>query len=402
MIDIKTKGFWQATLALGASALMTFANLYFPQPLLPLFSESFGVSETTASLLISMPLFVLGISFFVYTALSDAFGRRNIIFLAMALGTVGTVAVSTAPTFGVMLAGRVFQAAGLAGIPVAAMAYISEEFKMRAMTVAVGAYISCNSLGGMSGRVFSGVLTDVWNWRTAFLVMAVLSLLLFILVYILLPPSREFQARPLRLKTIIQDNKDHLGSPVLRCAYIIGGLHFLLFMGIFTFITYYLSREPFHVSIAVLGLLFLTYSAGTVSSILAGKAGQRWRQTICMFAGMGCMAVSLVLTLLPAFSVIFAALLLLSFGFFFTHSTSSAWVTRFATHAKASASGLYLTAYYIGGSLGSLYYGVLWTSFGWQGVISGSFAILAVTTIVTAKMKRLEDQETNQVQADVQ
>ncbi|MFD2707110.1 MFS transporter [Salibacterium lacus] len=392
MIDIKTKAFWRGTLALGAAALMTFANLYFPQPLLPHFSESFGVSETTASLLVSVPLFVLGITFFVYTALSDAFGRRPIIFTALGLGTLGTIAVSAAPTFEVMLAGRIFQAAGLAGIPVAAMAYISEEFKTRAMTVAVGAYISCNSLGGMSGRVLSGVLTEFWDWRTAFLVMTVLSVILAALVYMLLPRSQEFQARPLHLKTIIQDNKDHLASPLLRGAYIIGGLHFLMFMGIFTFITYYLSQEPFYASTGVLGLLYLTYSSGTISSILAGKAAQRWKQTVCMFAGMGCMAVSLAATLLPVFPVIIAALFLLCFGFFFTHSTSSAWVTRHATHARASASGLYLTSYYIGGSLGSLYYGLLWSLFGWNAVIFGSFAILIITTIVTAGMKRMEDQ----------
>ncbi|WP_139217086.1 MFS transporter [Salibacterium halotolerans] len=134
-----------------------------------MFSESFGVSETMASLLISVPLFVLGIRFFVYTALSDAFGSRIIIFLAIGFGTVGTLIISAALAFEIMLAGRIFQAAGLAGIPVAGMAYISEEYKTRAMMIAVGDYISCNSLGRMSGRVFSGILTDLWNWRARFL-----------------------------------------------------------------------------------------------------------------------------------------------------------------------------------------------------------------------------------------
>ncbi|SFP60612.1 MFS transporter, YNFM family, putative membrane transport protein [Salibacterium halotolerans] len=116
-----------------------------------------------------MPLFVLGIRFFVYTALSDAFGSRIIIFLAIGFGTVGTLIISAALAFEIMLAGRIFQAAGLAGIPVAGMAYISEEYKTRAMMIAVGDYISCNSLGRMSGRVFSGILTDLWNWRARFL-----------------------------------------------------------------------------------------------------------------------------------------------------------------------------------------------------------------------------------------
>ncbi|SDG92439.1 MFS transporter, YNFM family, putative membrane transport protein [Alteribacillus persepolensis] len=393
MIDVKTKEFWKATTALGAASFLIFANMYFPQPLLPLFTEEFAISEAASSLIISVALFVLGISFFIYTALSDAFGRRSIIFIAMALGTIGTLAISAAPSFGWLLAARIFQAAALAGIPVAAMAYISEEYKKKAMAAAIGIYISCNSVGGMGGRVLSGVLTDLWNWRIAFVVMAVCSFLLFVLVYILLPKSQQFTARPFQLREVLHDNKDHLKNPVMRYAYIIGGLHFLVFIGIFNFITYYLSGDPFFVSTAVLGLLFLTYGAGTVSSTLAGKAAQIWKQTSAVFIGVALMVLAVVLTLIPSFPVIIGALLILSFGFFFAHSTSSAWVTRHADKAKASASGLYLTSYYLGGSLGSLYYGWLWPAFGWFGMVSGSLLVLVITYLCTKKLAVMEESE---------
>ncbi|MFB4164675.1 MFS transporter [Alteribacillus sp. JSM 102045] len=390
MIDVETKSFWKATAALGASSLLIFANMYFPQPLLPLFTEEFGITETVSSLIISVSLFVLGISFFLYTALSDAFGRRNIIFIAMALGTIGTLAISAAPSFEWLLAARIFQAAALAGIPVAAMAYISEEYKMRAMTVAVGIYISCNSVGGMGGRVLSGVLADVWDWRGAFVIMAGVSFVLFFMVYLLLPRSKQFKARPFQLKEVLANNKEHLKNPVMLYAYIIGGIHFLVFIGIFNFITYYLSGEPFQISTAVLGLLFLTYGAGTVSSTLAGKAAQKWQQTSCIFIGICLMIGALLLSLIPSFPIIILALLVLSFGFFFAHSSSSSWVTRHAKKAKASASGLYLTSYYLGGSLGSFYYGWLWPAFGWPGVVAGSLFLLGVTFTCTKGMAKME------------
>ncbi len=393
MITRQTRDFWKATIALGSASILMFANIYFPQPLLPLFTKEFNISETTAALTISVSLFVLGISFFIYTSLSDAYGRRNIIFIAMILGMIGTVAISISPTFEVLLIARIFQAIALAGIPVAAMAYISEEFDMKAIAIAVGIYISCNSFGGMGGRVLSGVLTDVFNWRTAFFLMAVVSAIIFILVYLLLPPSRRFQPRPFHLKTVIQDNKGHLINPVMLYAYIIGGLHFFVFIGVFNFITYYLSGEPFSVSTSVLGGLFLTYAAGTISSSLAGKASQRWKQTTCMFIGILCMVVSLTFTLIPSFIVIIFSLLLLSFGFFFVHSSSSAWVTRHAMEAKASASGLYLTSYYIGGSIGSIYYGFLWPMYKWPGVIVGSLFILLITSIFTFLLFRIEKRE---------
>jgi hypothetical protein len=51
-------------------------------------------------------------------------------------------------------------------------------------------------------------------------------------------------------------------------------------------------------------------------------------------------------------TVIIPGLILLCFVFFISHSTSSSWVSKNAAFSKASASGLYLISYYLGGSLG--------------------------------------------------
>ncbi|WP_181347490.1 MFS transporter [Thalassobacillus sp. CUG 92003] len=393
MIDLKTPLFWRATIALGLASFLIFSNLYYPQPLLPLFSSKFDISPVTSSMLISLALLSLGCSFFIYSAISDRYGRKNVLMITMSVGTVATFAIAAAPNFEMILVFRVIQAVAFAGVPTAAMAYFSEEFIGRAITMAVGIYISANSLGGMGGRLMSGVLTDLFNWRIAFVIIGVISLLLVITVYVALPVSRHFEAKPLAFKTLMADQKHLLKDRTMRYAYLIGGFHFFVFIGVFNFITYLLSDPPFSVSTSVLGMLFITYLAGTVSSTLAGKASQKWPQTRCLYAGIIMMAVSLVVTLIPSFPIIFGALLLLSFGFFFAHSTSSSWVTRHATYAKASANGLYLTSYYLGGSLGSFYYGWLWNLFQWPGVIGGSLVILAFTFFCTYQLNHIEQQE---------
>ncbi|RKD75540.1 YNFM family putative membrane transporter [Sinobaca qinghaiensis] len=393
MIEAKTASFWKATTALGAASFLIFANLYYPQPLLPMLSEEFQVSEVASSLIISIPLIVLGITFFVYSALSDAFGRRNILFISMILGIAGTILISMAPSFGWLMAARVFQAAALAGIPVAAMAYLSEEYSKKAMTVAVGIYISANSFGGMSGRVASGIIADASDWQLAFIIMAGVSVGIGIFVWFMLPESTQFTAKPFHFKTTLQNNWMHLKDKKMALAYIIGGLHFFVFIGVFNFITYLLNGEPFFVSATILGLLFLTYGAGTFSSTLAGKMAQVWNQTSCMLIGIALMAIGIVLTSVPSFPVILIALLTLSFGFFFVHSSSSSWVTRHAVQAKASASGLYLTSYYLGGGLSSVYFGWLWPSFGWPGVVTGAAAVLIITLSCTLSLRRIDRAE---------
>lgn len=390
MIDRHTGTFWRASIALGLASLLIFANMYYPQPLLPLFTGEFSVSETTASFVISLSLLMLGISFFFISAISDAKGRRKIIVYAMIWGTIATLLIPFAGSFWLLLLLRMVQAVGLAGIPIAAMSYIGEEFTPRAMTVAMGFYVSANSLGGMGGRVMSGVLADWFDWRTAYFFMAGASVLLAVLVILLLPASKNFKPKPLEWSDTWKNALFHLKDPVQRLAYIIGGLNFFVFIGTFNFITYRLDGDPFFVSTAVLGLLFLTYGAGTFSSSLAGELTQRFKQTDCMQTGILIMAGGLLLSLVPQLWVVIASLAVLSFGFFFAHSTSSSWVTKNAKKARASASGLYLTSYYLGGSLSSIYFGLLWPVAGWIGVIAGGLLLLIVTLTSVRRLMPVE------------
>ena len=55
----------------------------------------------------------------------------------------------------------------LGGVPAVAMAYLSEEMHAKAIGLAMGLYISGNSLGGMSGRLVTGAVTDFSSWRVA-------------------------------------------------------------------------------------------------------------------------------------------------------------------------------------------------------------------------------------------
>ncbi|WP_017727095.1 MFS transporter [Halalkalibacterium ligniniphilum] len=390
MIERKTKTFWRATVALGIASVFIFANLYVPQPLLPLLATEFSVSPVTSSLLISTAMLTLGIFFFPYGALSDAVGRKSVILVAMVAATVLTFAIGFATSFEMLLLLRVLQAIALAGIPTIAMAYISEEYAWKALPLAIGIYISANSLGGMSGRLASGIFADYWGWRSSFLLMAAFSLLCILLVYFLLPSSKNFKPKAFKVGESLQSYRNHLKNRTLRLAFIVGGLHFFVFVGIYNYIGFFLSEEPFQVSTTVLGFIFITYLAGMISSTVAGQVSQTVKQSVCIGIGIGIMVIGMIFTLFPHLAAITIGLLFISFGFFFAHSCSSAWVSTYAFEAKASASGLYLTSYYFGGSIGSLYLGLFWATGGWHGVIGGAFVILAITTYVTFQMFKIE------------
>lgn len=390
MIEASTKEFWRNTLALSIGSLFVFANVYFTQPILPVLSDEFGVSPLAASMSLSLVILAIGVSLIFYGPASDSLGRRGVMIVAMGLGTVATILASFSTTFSFFLTMRILQGVFLAGLPSLALAYIGEEYTQHALPLAVGVFIGGNTIGGMFGRVLSGVLTDFQGWHFAFMTMSAISVVCFVLFTLLLRPSQNFEPKPFRWKQAMEDYKGHLHNKELRYAYIIGGLHFLVFVGHFNYMTYRLTDAPFSLPSSLVGVLFLTYIAGTISSQMSGHASKKYTQSGCMKIGIGIMMTGFLITLIPSVWAIMIGLLCNCFGFFFAHSTASAWVSGRATYSKASASGLYLISYYIGGGIGPVYLDPFWNWMNWSGIVLGVFVIFLITGYVVTKMGRLE------------
>lgn len=81
-------------------------------------------------------------------------------------------------------------------------------------------------------------------------------------------------------------------------------------------------------------------------------------------------------------------LILISSGAFFTHTLAYAWVSQKATHAKATATALYLVHYYVGGSLGGFFLIYCWQHGGWDTVIQGGLALYFVLFLLFFKLSK--------------
>lgn len=399
MIEQGTREYWRATFALSLGSFFIFMMVYLTHPLLPLFTEHFQITPAWASLSVSVVTFSISIALLIYGPLSDAIGRKVIMGWSMLGAVIMTILASMATDYTWLLVLRALQGLCLAGLPSIAMAYMGEEFSPKALSLGIGMYISANSLGGLSGRLFSGLVADLWGWQASFLSIGGISLVFVFIFVWLLPPSRQFQKVPFHLGQAAGAMARHLRNPVLSLAFLVGGLHFFVFLGSFNFITFLLSGPPYRLSPTFLGLLFLTYLAGTVSSTLSGKLASRWGRTNCLLIGILLLALGIICTLHHALWVILCGMLLESFGFFFAHSASTSWVNAHAQFARASASSLYLVSYYLGGGLGSVYMGLFWNAWGWPGVVSGSLFILLITFGCTLLLRQAERKESGEMVA---
>ncbi len=379
MIDDGTAPFWRATLALCLGSFMIFANVYLTQPLLPTFVETFHISELQAGWSFTITTLTLGISLLFYGPLSDAFGRKNLMLFSMTGVVLTTFMLSQTQSYNMLLVWRGLQGLCLGGLPAIAIAYMSDEFKHKAMLLAVGFYISGNTIGGIGGRLIGGFVGEWLGWSEAFLVMTLVSFILLMLFAMLLPASRYFIPKKVTPVAMLVQLGVHLKNPLLLLAYLIGGFNFFIFINQYSFVTFLLADAPYHLSPSWLGLLFLTYLSGTIGSALSGRIAQQIAQPVCMVIGIVILMVGSLVTLIPSIWGIISGFLISAFGFFFAHSTISSWVSHKAVQAKASASSLYLLFYYLGASCGGFYLQPFWEWAGWLGVVVGSLVVLAMT-----------------------
>jgi len=375
------------TAVLSFAAVVVFANLHALQPLLPELSRLFQLTALQASWSYAIGTLTLGLSLLFYSAVSDAVGRRAILGFSLVGMTFSTLLLTQVESFSALMWGRALQGFFLGGLPAIAVAYLGEELEKPALFTAVGLYISASSLGGISGRVLAGFSAEIGHWQWVFWLWSLLAVALLVAFWRYLPASQHFVRKKFSARQALQDNWFHLRQKVLLLTFLLGGLNFFIYLNQYTYIAFVLAEPPYMLSSGWIGLLFLTYLTGTLGSAISGKVARRMSMPAGMALGVVIMMVGTLCTLLPGLLFIVLGFFISAFGFFLTHSLATGWVNQHATHAKASASALYLVFYYLGASTGGLYLHGFWQWHGWAGVVLGSLIGYGVSLWLCAQLK---------------
>ncbi|MFF3102783.1 MFS transporter [Viridibacillus arvi] len=383
-----TVSFRNANLALFAGAFSTFANLYMTQPLLPTFTKVFHISPTVASLSLSVTTLTLAFSMLIIGSLSEAWGRKRIMTFSMFAGAILTLFIAFAPNYSILLTLRIIQGIVFAGLPAIAMAYLGEEIEPKSLGIAMGLYISGNTIGGLGGRIIVGTMTDLFSWRIGMIAIGLISFIVSFAFYFLLPSSKHFKAKKLNVKALLHSLILHLRDPALLSLF---GLGFLLmgsFVTLYNYIGFQLVEPPFSLSQTIVGWIFIIYLVGTFSSTWFGSLSDRFGKYKMLVIAIVIMFIGGIFTLEDHLLLKITGIAIFTFGFFGGHSIASSWVGRRATHDKAQASSLYLFFYYVGSSVGGTVGGIFWTIYGWNGVIGMITSFLLATFILAFYLRK--------------
>ena len=384
-----TAAFLNTSVALFFGGFSTFAIMYSTQPLLPVFSREFHISPSMASLSLSLTTIALAVSMLFVGCLSEVKGRKPLMIFSLLAASLLAVLTAFVPNYHFLLIFRVLQGIVLAGLPAVAMAYLSEEIESASLGIAMGLYISGNSVGGMSGRIIIGMLSDYFNWRVALGSIGFLSFLASLLFWYLLPESKHFEPRPFQIGKLLKSMANHLKDPVLLCLY---GISFFLmgsFVTLFNYIGYQLLAPPYSLSQTIVGWIFVVYIVGTFSSTWMGRLADIHGRRQILWIGLLIMASGAGLTLTTPLALKILGIAIFTFGFFGSHSIASSWVGQRAIHDQAQASSLYLFFYYAGSSIGGTVGGTLWSAFGWGGVISIILGFLLLALLLSIRLSSI-------------
>ncbi|MCQ4082513.1 MFS transporter [Streptomyces sp. RB6PN25] len=378
-----TTGYRRAILALFAAGMATFLLLYSTQGLLPVISDDLGVSPAQASLTVAMTTAGLAVALIPLSALSEKYGRTPVMAASVFSAALIGLAIPFSPDLTVLVVLRTLQGVALAGLPATAMAYLAEEVSPQAIASAIGLYVAGNSIGGMSSRVIAGFVAQFAGWRVALFVLGVISLVCAIAFRLLTPTARNFTPAAISPRALLRTVTGHLANPLLVRLYVLGLLFMSVFGSVYTVLGYRLSEAPFHLPEGAVGSIFLVYLVGTASSAAAGKLVAGLGRRGALYCGIAAVAAGLVLTLAGSLAAVLAGLVLITAGFFIGHAVASGAVSRAATSGRAQASALYLTAYYVGNSVGGTVGATAFHTSGWPGMVAVGLTAMAVAAGVT-------------------
>lgn len=374
----------RATLGIMLAGVCTFLNVYCTQPLLPLLRHLFRVSELQVSLTVSATILGVALAAPFTGMLAERRGRKKVIVPSLFLLTLPTALAATSASLPWLIFWRFAQGIFVPGVIAVMLAYINEEWAGRGVGRAMSSYVTGTVIGGFLGRFVSGLVATHLSWRASFLIIAALNLLGSIFVRAWLPLAKRF-VKAEHMRQAFSHMKQHLQNPRLLANFGMGALILFSLVGCFTYANFYLAAAPFHLNAAELGSIFFVYLLGVVVTPQSGRLLDRFgfRRVALVYWIM--MITGLLLTLGRSLTLVITGLAIFSSGVFVAQAAASVQTGTIAGRARSSAAGLYVTFYYLGGSIGAVVTDFFWQWRGWPGCV----ALLGTTSLLSLWFGRL-------------
>jgi len=365
-------------MTIGAGLVV--ANNYYNQPLLGMISRELGESEESVSRIAMLTQMGYAAGLLLVVPLGDMFKRKRIILCSFCFNILVLLCFGLADSLSVMLVSS-FLIGLTSVVPQMFVPIAAQLSKPNDKGKNVGLVMSGLLIGILASRMISGWVGEFLGWREMYYIAAGIIFILGILIIFLLPDIKPtFKGKHIQLmKSIFHFART---IPSLQLAAVRGALGLASFSVFWTTLTFHVEQAPFYGGSDVAGSLSIFGIMGALCASFVGKLSGKTNKAHIISVALILMIVSWFILGIGGFTYIglIVGIILLDMGLQSMHVTNQTIV--FSTNLDASnrLNAVYMTSYFIGGSIGTYVGGMSWAYYGWHGVVvSGSiFVILCI------------------------
>ena len=370
---------WTLAIVAGISV----ANIYYNQPLLNLIRHDLCISEFQTNLIamITQIGYALGLLFIV--PLGDLYHRRNIILINFVLLICSLLTIAWAPNIYIVWGASLLTGIG-SMIPQIFVPIASQFSRPENKGRNVGIVISGLLTGILASRVVSGFVGDVLGWREMYLIAAGLMAICAVVVIKVLPdihPTFNGKYSDL-MKSLFRLIQDY---PALRIYSIRSGLVFGSFLAMWSCLAFKMGQAPFYAGSDIVGILGLCGIAGALTASFVGgcvkKVGIRNFNFIGFLLNTG--AWTLLCLCGNTYTSNIAGIILIDIGMQCVQLSNQASIFELCPSASNRVNTIFMTTYFIGGSLGTFLAGSSWELWGWSGVVGVGVLLTVCALLIT-------------------
>ena len=375
---------WTLAIIAGISV----ANLYYNQPLLNRISRDLQTSEFTANLIAMITQIGYAIGLLFIIPLGDLFKRKTIILINFTVLVVSLLTIALTPYIHL-----IFFASLLTGIcsvmpqifiPIAAQ-FSTPETKGKN----VGMIVSGLLTGILASRVVSGIIGEYLGWRFIFFVAAGMMVICVIIIMRVLPDM------PCNFKGRYSDLMKSLFSlvmeyPQLRISSLRAGIAFGSFLALWTSLAFKMEQAPFFAGNNIVGLLGLCGIAGALTASYIGNYVQVLGVKRLNYIGCGLIFAAWfsLYSGQNSYVGIIIGIFIIDIGMQCIQLSNQTTIFSLNPKAANRINTIFMTTYFIGGSIGTLLAGIFWHWFGWQGVVGTGITLATCSFMINIFSKK--------------
>lgn len=349
---------WTPVAALSFGIAMVVLSEFLPASVLPALAADVGVSEGRAGLAVAATAIAGAFTAPSIAVLLPRADRRTVLVALLVIAALSNVAVALAPSFAVLLAGRLLLGVALAGYW--SFAFGAGTHAVRGKDHVVSSALAFGtSIATVVGVPLASVVGDAVGWRATFGGSAVLTLLGAVALALTLPSVPPHPTAGLRML-----------REALRNGRLMAGIGCVVLVALGNFAAYpYIRIAIERVDAGTTTWMLLAWGlGGLVGTVLAGLLA-RWLRPLAAAAPVALSGALLLTAAATSVPVLAAAVVLWGLAMSMMPVITQLWVTRVEPERAESAMSLQVTAFQVAITAGSALGGALLDGHGVQSLL---------------------------------